>query len=322
MDKVALGVDIGGTEVKIGLITSSGKILEKQKFQHRVPSEPDKIINQLYKEIKQMKFWNNKKIVNLLTGIGIGSAGDINQTEGIIRFSTNFGWKNVYIKKLLQNKFNIPIIVDNDANAACWGSFCLEFKNKINNLVCFTLGTGVGGGIVINNKLYRGTTGSAGELGHVTLYPDGRKCSCGNYGCLERYIGAYDLINDVKNKIISGEKTVITKLIKNNLNLLSPELVYKAACINDEFARQVWTDFGKQLGIVVASIVNILNPELIVLTGGVADAYKFFIDIVRDTVKKRAFKTPSENLKIVVSKLGKNLGIIGAACLVLFPSYD
>jgi glucokinase len=318
-EKLALGVDIGGTQIKIGLVTSEGRILETKDIMHSVPSNPGIVVKNLARAIKSMAFWKNRQLMNRLCGIGIAVAGDTDHQRGRVRFAANFGWNNVPLREMLRKNIRMSVVVDNDANAACWGSYCIEFKRKVDNLMCLTLGTGIGGGIVINKRLYRGSTGTAGEIGHAALYPDGIKCSCGNTGCLERYVGVYDLVKNVRKRVIQGEETIIRELVKNNLDAVTPEVIFKAACKGDKFAKDIWEKTGEYLGTAIASAVNVLNPEIVVLCGGISSAGKFLLGPIKNTVKLRALDIPAGKVKIIVSKLGKRLGLIGAGCLVLYP---
>jgi len=318
--KYALGIDIGGTEIKIALINRSGVIKELRRVPHNTPSDAKTVIDGLVNLIISLLKSAGMSIRDL-EGIGVASAGDIDYKKGIVRFTPNFGWRNVPIKKYFNRYFKIPIVTDNDANAASWAAYCIEFKQKIDNLICVALGTGVGGGLILNRKIFHGATGTAGEIGHIVIHPGGEKCNCGNYGCVEVYIGAkYGyIVNTAKKEILSGRKSIITELINNDFSILTPKIITMAAKQNDSLAIEVLKKAGSELGIALANVVNLLNPEAIVLAGGISKSGKYILDPVKETIKKCAFKTPAEKVKVVISKLQDRLGVIGAGCLILYP---
>ena len=169
--------------------------------------------------------------------------------------------------------------------------------------------------------IFHGATGTAGEIGHIVIHPGGEKCNCGNYGCVEVYIGAkYGyIVNTAKKEILSGRKSIITELINNDFSILTPKIITMAAKQNDSLAIEVLKKAGSELGIALANVVNLLNPEAIVLAGGISKSGKYILDPVKETIKKCAFKTPAEKVKVVISKLQDKLGVIGAGCLILYP---
>ncbi len=250
-----------------------------------------------------------------IVGIGIGSAGDVEPFSGVIRMSPNLGWKNVPLKDLLRRGLKFPIQVENDANAAAWAAYVVEAKRKVSNLICVTLGTGVGGGIVLHGKIFRGATGSAGELGHATLFPEGIQCNCGNQGCLERYIGVRAMADEARRAIRAGEQTIVTKLVESDLSKIDPLILQQAAKLGDRLAAHLWEQAGERLGIGLASLINILNPEWIVLAGGLSRAGKLLLEPVRRTIIKRAFPAAASAAKLVISKLDQDLGIVGAGLI-------
>lgn len=300
-----LGVDLGATNLHFVLVNKKGKILRERIIP--TPRESEKAVEEIVFQIRCL-------IQNSTKNIGISVAGLVNQERGVIYFSPNLGWKNLGVIKKIKKYFpKSRVILENDANAAAWGAYLLIGKEKIKNLLCLSLGTGLGGGIIINGQLYRGTSGSAGEIGHIILYPQGLLCNCGNYGCIERYIGANYLVKKVKKEITQGKKSIIKKLVKGDLKKITPEIIAQAADKNDQLAKNIWKKMGKNLGITLSGIINLLNPEMVVLTGGVSKAAKFFLGELKKTLEKNTFSEPLKRVKIVTVK--KNLGAIGAALL-------
>ncbi len=312
MSKLALGIDMGGTGIKMGLVRPDGKLVKTLRFSTPTKRDPEKVVKLVAGHAKAiLKLAGRKQIA----GIGIGCAGDIDPQSGIIRVSPNLGWKHVPLKKLLIRELKYPILVENDANVAAWAAYFVEAKRKVKNLLCVTVGTGIGGGIVIDGKLYRGTSGSAGEIGHMTLFPDGIQCSCGNHGCTERYIGAKAMAAEARRAIESGEPSILSKLAHHDLSNITPLLIQQAARQKDRLALHLWEQAGERLGITLASVVNMLNPEWIVFAGGLSRAGHLLLDPLRRTIRERSFPTPAKTVRLVISKLDQDLGIVGAGLL-------
>lgn len=307
---LALGIDIGGTGIKLGLIDRHGRMMRTHRFSTPSKSNAEATGTLIVNEAK--RFLANEKRTKSIVGIGVGAAGDVEPNTGMIRLSPNLGWRNVPLKALLAKGLKYPIQVENDANVAAWAAYVVETKRKMKTLICVTLGTGVGGGIVLDGRLYRGSTGTAGEIGHMTLFPEGIACGCGNQGCLERYVGAKAMIEEARRAIEAREQTLLTKWIGHDYSKLSPYLVQKAARQGDVLARNLWSVAGERLGIGLASLVNILNPDCIVLAGGLSRARGLLTDPVRRAILKRAFPTPAAKAKLLISRLDQDLGIVGA----------
>jgi glucokinase len=311
MSKLALAIDMGGTGIKMGLVDAAGKL--SRTFRLPTPnSSPEQVISSIAQQAQAILQLAGRKRV---FGVGVGCAGEIDPDKGIVRISPNLRWKQVPLKALLSKHLKLPILVDNDANVAAWAAYAVEAKRKVRHLLCVTVGTGVGGGLVIDGKLYHGATGSAGEIGHMTLFPEGLPCLCGNQGCTERYIGAKAMTHEATHAIQSGEKSLITGLVKNDLSQLSPHVIQKAARQGDRLALHLWEQAGERLGITLASVVNLLNPEWIVLAGGLSRAGSLLLDPLRRTLLKRSFPTPARAVKLVISKLDQDLGMVGAGLL-------
>ncbi|PIU83691.1 MAG: hypothetical protein COS68_02700 [Elusimicrobia bacterium CG06_land_8_20_14_3_00_38_11] len=289
-----VGIDIGGTKILIAKISGTGILKESINL----PMSNDNYRKVLEKIIIEIKKFGN------ISAVGISIAGDVDGKNGILRYSPNLPkWTNVHLKKYFEKKLNVPTVVDNDANCAAYGSYIIDGQRKYKNFITVTLGTGIGGGIIINGKLYRGSTGSAGEIGHITINPDGPKCSCGNNGCLEAYIGTKGIIkiaNDFGLKSKSG---------------ITPAIIADKARKGNRQAIRVYEKFSEYLAVGVGSLINIFNPDMLTFSGGVSNNWDLIEKRFFDELKKRAFKTPLEHVKIIKSKNPGNLGAIGAALL-------
>jgi len=302
MAKFAIGIDLGGTYTKLALVSSSGKILRRARLSTQDHVSRDSLLGAIASEIgvimKKARLTRRQ-----VKGVGIGVPGLVDFSRGVVYDLTNVrGWKNTPVKRLLENKLKIPVLADNDVNVMALGECKFGAGKGARNAVCITLGTGVGGGIIIDGGIYRGSTFSAGEVGHMPLKEEGLSCNCGGYGCLERYVG---------NRHISEE----FRSIKGGDSLLSPESISIAARKGDKASIELWDRVGKRIGTTLAGIVNLLNPEKIIIGGGVAEAGELVFGPIRKTVKRRAMPVPGRAVRILKAKLGNDAGVIGAAAL-------
>lgn len=278
-----IGIDVGGTFIKIGLVSPKGRILARKKIP--TPDRADsRIIVDAIKEFRAV-------------GIGIGVPGFVDTAKGIVHKLVNIkGWDNVPLQRLMEKVTGVPTRIDNDVNCMVLGEVTFGIAKGKKNVFGITLGTGVGGGIIIDGRIYRGASFTAGEVGHVTVIKDGPRCNCGNRGCLEALV---------------GNKTIIKR------GKMSPQELELAAKKGDKTAIRIWQEVGENVGLVLAGIVNVLNPELIVIGGGIANAGNLIMKSIRETVKKRAVPVARDIVKIEFSKLGDDAGILGAAALCM-----
>ena len=279
MSENLVGIDIGGTKILIILIKNNGEILKRIEFP---------MINKKYTVVLS-KISSVLKSIGNFKSIGIGIAGDIDSENGIMRYSPNLPcWKNVKLKKYFESNLRVKTAVDNDANCAAYGSYILDGKRKYKNLITLSLGTGIGGGIIINGNLYRGATGSAGELGHITINPAGPKCSCGNYGCIEAYIGKTGRLR-------------IAKQMGFSKKYLDIKLLGKLSRKGNKKATAVFKRISFYLSIGINNIINVFNPDMITFTGGFSNAWNLLRINLTKELKKRTFKTPLKHVKIIKS---------------------
>lgn len=315
MDKRVIGIDVGGTNLRGALVGEDGKITKRMKVASEAHLGIEAVI---------------KNLVNLISGIsegedvsavGFGIPGIIDFNDGVITQAPNISNVDNYpIRQSLRSRIGAGtgVIVENDANCAAVGEWWMGAGKNVQSLVMITLGTGVGGGIVLDGKLWRGADGFGGEVGHMTIYPGGPKCNCGNYGCLEVYSSATGIRRMVRETLSDPDsKTALREMVKDEDPGRIPEVVMKAAEDGDEAALGIWEQFGTALGIGMASLVNILNVEMIVLGGGVSLAWDMFIDRAVAELKRRALRAPAGRVKVVKSVLGDDEGIIGASYLAL-----
>ncbi len=303
MKKYVIGIDVGGTNIKLGLIDSLGTILSRRNLITCSCSQTkNKLIDSLVATIKLLMEDNGLNIQDVL-GVGVGLPGLINFEKGIVTSLTNIsGWRNVPLMSLLQKKLKVPVFIDNDVNLIALGEWKFGAGRGYDNLLCMTLGTGVGSGIILNGDLYRGEGFAAGELGHMPLNEKGPSCNCHGFGCFECYVGS---------SVLTAKAA---KIFKNkNIKL---EDVYDLAIGGNVRAVQFWEETAAHVGNGLVGVVNLLNPRLIVIGGGVAKSYKLMQKVIEDIVKKRAMRTQSSMVKIVRAKLGDDAGLIGAQVLI------
>jgi len=319
--KYSIGVDLGGTNIVSAIVNYQGKIVSRLK----VPTLAEKgkeatvkrIIEAIHKNIAQSTITPDDII-----GIGIGAPGPLDIKRGIINFAPNLpGWRDIPLKKILEDEFNMKIVLENDANAAAWGERCFGAGQGINNLVCFTLGTGIGGGIIIDGKIYHGNNCGAGELGHMTVNKDGPRCNCGNYGCLEAFSSATGIKNRIKSRIKEGIKSDFLNFDSDDelLDSIRLKSIFETARKGDKLTKDIVEEAISYLGIAIANITNILNPEMVVLVGGITNEGDKLLIPLKEEVKKRAFYSNYKSLKIVIGELGGNAGVLGAAALLWIP---
>ncbi|MFH1824951.1 MAG: ROK family protein [Candidatus Firestonebacteria bacterium] len=313
----ALGVDLGGTNIVAGLVNSKGKVIYREKIPTRAHLGGENILNRIASAISLVLNKTTSDIKKKIKGMGIGTPGLVDHIKGIVREPPNLpGWKEIHLKEWLEKKFKIPTYVANDGNAYGVGEYIFGAGKGADSMVCITLGTGMGGGLILDKKLFVGTYQSAGEVGHIVVEKDGLRCNCGNVGCVERYIGASFIVERTKKLIKSGKKSLITKLVNNDLNKITPKIITDAAKKGDKIAIQIWKETGEYIGTALVSIINLLSPEIIVIGGGVSLAGRFLFTPIRKTVKKRLFKYLAQRVKIVPGKLLDDAGVLGSASLV------
>lgn len=316
--ELLIGIDIGGTNIKLALIDKHAHIKAKRIFSTESFKGKDALIDELVDQINSLlsEYSITKKD---LIGIGIGAPGLVDIRTGTVHCLTNIpNWREVALGDILKKRLGVPVFVDNDVNVMALGELRFGAGRGAKNMLCITLGTGVGGGLILDSRLYRGSSYAAGEFGHVPINIDGPKCNCGGWACVEAYVGNHYIVRDVVARIKKGEKTLIKKLVGGELSKITPETIDEAARKGDRFARQVWVNIGNKVGIGLAGVVNLLNIEKIVIGGGVSEAGKVLFDSIRETISIRAMKLPAKTVKVVKARLGYDAGVIGAATLVLY----
>ena len=292
-----IGVDLGATFIKMGLVDSKAKVYFRRKIETPTGVKKSPLIDAIVYNIRDIIRESGKKV----SGVGIGVPGPVDSKKGIVHYFPNIkGWKEVPLKSILEKKLRLRVELDNDVNAMTLGEFAFGSGKRCENLVCITLGTGVGGGIIINGKLYRGGSMAAGEIGHMPINEIGPRCNCRGIACLERYIGNRYILKRAKK--VFGNSVTLPKL--NEL-----------ASSGNKRAKAIWLDVAKKLSVTLIGVVNLLNPDKIVIGGGVSKAGALILAPLTKEIKSLAMKDQSRHVKIVLAKLGRDAGIIGASLL-------
>jgi glucokinase-like ROK family protein len=311
-----VGVDLGTLNTIAAVVDLEGKIVERVEHPTNGEKNREDVIERVKAAIHEVISSSN---INLqkVAGIGLAVPGLVDTKKGIMLITPNFGWKDTHLKEILEEEFHTPTFIDNNVNAMALSEAKFGIGRGVKNFICVNVGMGIGSGVIINGEIYRGETECTGEIGHTTVDYNGPKCSCGNNGCLEVMAAGPAIARRAVKAIREGRKTVITELVKDNLNQITAAVVVQAANQGDELAREIMEETGEYLGTGIANIINLFNPQMIVIGGGVAQAGDLIFNPLKKTMKKRAFPVPAKVVKITTPSLGRDCTVIGAATLVL-----
>ncbi|GJM69826.1 glucokinase [Paenibacillus macerans] len=312
-EKIYIGVDLGGTAIKVGICNEEGQLLHTYEGPTETEKGADTIVNNIERYVRlvveQSPFsWDQ------VAGVGAGVAGFTNVREGIIILAPNVGLRDFHIREILEQRLGKPIKIDNDANVAALGEAWGGAGKGVDNCVCYTLGTGVGGGIIIDGKIYQGFSGMAGELGHMSVVPDLEAigCGCGQMGCLETVSSATGIIRMAKDAVARGDRTSLAQVE----NIMAKD-VFDAAKAGDEAAIRIVNRAAFYLGKSLAAVAVVLNPELFIIGGGVSKAGDILFNEIRSVFAKLTPEPVQRGMRIVPATLGNDAGMVGAAGLFL-----
>lgn len=299
---VVIGMDLGGTNLRVAALNAAGEVLLIHREETAAREGPEPVIGRIIDAIRRIG-GNIAAGGEIVRGVVLGAPGIISSRAGTVVSSPNLpGWRDVPLRERVAAAVGLPVILENDANAAAYGEYWRGAGRECGSMILLTLGTGVGGGIVLGGELWRGAEGMAGEIGHVTVKPGGRTCRCGNSGCLEIYASATGIV-DRYRELAGVEESV------------SAESVNHWAHEGDVNARQAYREAGRALGVAFAALVNLLNPERIVIGGGVLPAWDMFMPAAEQELRRRAFAAPAARVSLVPAALGDLAGLTGAAGL-------
>lgn len=320
--RFAIGVDLGAANLRVIVVNLEAKIITKITKKTRGDEGKEKvfkrIVTAIYEAIDTSKVDKSK-----IKGIGIGISGIIDHKRGICLFCPNIkGWENVPVKKLLEEEFKIKVSVDDSARTMALAEHWCGLAQRIENFIFVNIGIGVGSGIFTNGAIYRGSRGTAGELGHTTIDENGPRCMCGNHGCLETLVSGPAITRRAREALEEGVVSLISKMVDGDLTKITPEIIAEAARKGDKLAFNIMEKTGEYLGIGIANAINLFNPELVIIGGRVSRISDLFLDTLRRAVKIRALHTASTSVDIKISELGDTTAALGAAILILKDVFD
>ncbi|RKX24119.1 MAG: ROK family protein [Candidatus Zixiibacteriota bacterium] len=310
------GIDIGGTSIKYGLVDSQGKILFKKQRPTVVDKGAEPLIH-LVTNIAEGLMYHAAEEDHDVRWLGVGTPGAVDARSGtVIGSAPNIdGWQGMAIGSVLGERLNMPVHVDNDVNAMALAESRFGAGVGYDSIVCVAVGTGVGGGIVLNGKLWRGANHTAGEIGHIVIDPNGPECRCGNRGCVEAFCSSAAIIARVRKKLGGKLTPAFENVLRGNVANLNIRKLFEAAKKGDKTAIEVIDETAEYLASGLASVVNLFNPEIVIIGGGVADAGSSFVTAVSAGIRRRANSSATEKLRVARATLGNSAGFVGAGIL-------
>lgn len=310
-----VGVDLGGTKILSGVFEDNLKCLGRAKISTKGERGVEAVIERIVRVVREAIDECDLDIKQI-RGVGIGAPGAVDAESGQVIFAPNLKWKEVPLKKELEKQLGIPVFLENDCNACTLGVYEVELKSKPRNVIGIFVGTGIGGGLILDGQLYHGFNKTAGEIGHMVLEMEGPKCGCGNKGCFEALASRTAIFRKIQSAIKDGQKTLLTEMLGDDLKDLRSGDLRKAIRKGDKFVEKLVEEAAEYTGVAVANLINIFNPEVVVLGGGVIDALEDeMMAVIIETAKDYAMTGTTEGIEIIATKVGDDAGILGAAVL-------
>lgn len=310
-----VGVDLGGTKIMAGVFDSSLECLGWSKISTKAQRGPDAVVDRIARCISDAVDECDLDLKRI-KGVGIGAPGSVEPVSGRVLFAPNLQWEDVPLKKDLEKLIGTSVFVENDCNMSTLGVYEKELKSKPQHMVGIFLGTGVGAGLILNGQLFSGFNRTAGEIGHMVVQIDGPKCGCGNKGCFEAFAGRSSIFNRIQSAVKEGQKTILTDMLGDDLQDLRSGDLRKAIRRGDKFVEKIIKEVAEYTGVAVGNLINILNPEVIVLGGGLMEALEDeMLSIITETAFDIALPGTARGIQIQASKLGDDAGIVGCAVL-------
>ncbi len=311
-----IGLDVGSYDIKIILTTITGKIFKKTAAPIPPEITNEKLLAFIIESIRSLTTADDID-ENKIIGIGVGMHGIVDVEKGISILAPNLKLKNIPIKEVLEKEFNMMVKVENDARVMGLGELWFGHGAGVNSFVCINIGRGIGAGIVLDGKLHHGSHFISGEIGHMTIDLNGSKCTCGNYGCLQTFASGPAIVETVKKELRSGHLSLLKELSGHHFETITGEMVYEAALENDLLSINALNQAGRYLGVGLTNLIHTINPERIILGGGVINAKDFILESILQTVQGRALTKAAKQTEIVVSKFGSDATAMGAVALIL-----
>ncbi len=319
-DDLILGIDLGGSKILAAVVDSQGRVVSSHEIVTPAAKDGEAVIQSIV-DSARAALEQSSIAMSGISAVGIGAAGISNPEAGILFTSPNLpGLREVLLGDIIQERLGKKTFIINDANAAALGELYYGAARDTRNFIYITVSTGIGGGIVIDGKIYTGAIGIAGEVGHMTIDDNGPICNCGNKGCWETLASGTALGREAKLKIREGVKTSILEYAEGNIENVTPQLIHGAAEKGDRLARELIAQTGYYVGVGLASLINIFNPELIVIGGGLSNIGDMLLEPAFKTAEKRAYKEAFQAVRFASAELGGNSAVIGAATFALQES--
>lgn len=308
-----VGVDLGGTKIASALLDTNLDILKSDTVPTPATAEPADVVEEVALSVARLTEDLGREAV---LGVGVASAGLVEPRTGSILFSPHLHWQDVPLRDMLKRRLGTEVYVDNDVNMAALGELHFGAGIGARHMVCVFVGTGIGAGIVVDGHLYEGAGGFAGEVGHMTIAWDGPSCPSGNRGCWESYASGTAMALRARQALENGERSILRELVKQDLDALRVEAIAEADLRDDPLARRILEETGEYLGAGLANLVNTLNPELLVLGGGVMRGVPRLFDLAEQSLRRRALPDAVASLRVARARFGREAGVIGAGVLV------
>jgi glucokinase len=316
-EQFIIGVDLGGTKISAGAVTVDGsRTCGVRSIATQSEQGADAVVDRIVGLIEGVVLdtinetgASRKDFI----GIGVGAPGPLDREKGIVVVAPNLGWRDFPLAERIMTRLKLPVTLDNDANCATVGEWWLGAARGGRNVVGITIGTGIGGGLIIEGQLYHGSSDVAGEIGHTTIDVNGRVCKCGNYGCLEAYASGPAIATRAREVLVREDTaSMLPSMVEGNLERITAETVYDAAKKGDGLANEIVRDTARYLGAGIANLLNVINPDIVVVAGGVTRAGEALFGPLRTEARRRAFKPAVEATKIVPAELPGTAGVVGA----------
>lgn len=313
--KYLVGVDLGGTNIVAGALAEDGSdLLALRSEPTRADQGADAVVDRMARMIDTViaeTIAQTGARRDDVIGVGVGAPGPLDRERGIVVTTPNLGWTNFPLRDVISERTRLPVRIDNDANCATLGEWWLGAARGANNVIGMTIGTGIGGGIIMGGRLYHGSSDVAGEIGHATIDITGRRCKCGNYGCLEAYASGPSIADRAREAVGADDEAFLVLMVGGDASKITAATVYEAAKLGDDVALDVVRETSRFLGAGIANLLNIFNPDVVVIAGGVTQAGETLFGPLRREVRKRAFKPAVEACQIVPATLVA-AGVVGA----------
>lgn len=310
-----IGIDLGGTNIKVGIVDKGYKIVGRSNVKTNSPRPAEDIVASIYEAVK-LALVDADITLEQINSVGIGTPGAANRESGIVLYSNNLGFNNVPLGKMLEEKIGKAVFVENDANAAAYGEYLNGAGKGYNDVVVITLGTGVGGGIIIGGKIYTGFNFCGAELGHTVIEFGGRQCSCGRKGCFEAYASATALISSTKRAMEDDKNSRLWAIADNSIENVDGKTAFDGMRAGDKTAVKVVNEYIEYLGCGLTNMINIFQPEILLIGGGICKEGENLTNPLNEIIKRDSYCIdPKRSTKLDIAKLGNDAGIIGAAFL-------